>query len=204
MEPVKCMKNNRFANGGTYLLMLLLVITQLFACDRRKDDPGWDYFPDMAYSQAYETNSEHPVLNGGKTMLTPVKGTVSRNAEFFPYDKTPEDLQRAGEELYNPLGVNDTVLARGKYMYENMCMNCHGASGDGKGFLFTSGKYPFPPASLIAERALRRKDGELYHIISVGYGVMGAHNSQISPDDRWSIIHYLNMVIQHTDSLDKK
>lgn len=204
MEPVKCMKNNRLISSAASLLALLMLGLLLFACDRRKDDPGWDYFPDMAYSRAYETNSANPVLKSKQTMLAPVMGTVARNAEYFPYEKTPEDLLRAGKELANPAALTDSTLASGKYYYENMCMNCHGASGDGKGFLFTSGKYPFPPASLLAERALKRTNGELYHIITLGYGVMGAHGGQLRPAQRWDIIQYINEVIQHNDSIAKK
>jgi hypothetical protein len=53
-----------------------------------------------------------------------------------------------------------------------------------------------PPASLIAERALNRSEGELFHSITVGFGVMGAHGSQITEQDRWKIVHYIREDLQ--------
>jgi len=39
-------------------------------------------------------------------------------------------------------------------------------------------------------------DGEIYHVITSGYGVMGAHGSQIIPDDRWKIVLYVKDILQ--------
>jgi hypothetical protein len=85
-------------------------------------------------------------------------------------------------------------------MYIRYCDICHGETGEGDGFLFTSGKYLLPPASLTAERALNRSDGELFHAITVGFGVMGAHGSQIQVDDRWKIVHYIREELQQAGS----
>ena len=75
-------------------------------------------------------------------------------------------------------------------------MNCHGENGDGKGFLFTSGKYPYPPASLINEKVKNVPDGEIFHVITVGWGIMGAHGPLIQPDDRWKIVLYIRNSLQ--------
>ena len=97
---------------------ILLVITIFFvACDRHRNHPGWDYFPDMFYSTAYETYSTNPNFHDGKTMRTPVEGTVSR--EHIPLDYTidPADRIRAGIELINPLESSMEVINRGKKVY---------------------------------------------------------------------------------------
>jgi hypothetical protein len=35
------------------------------------------------------------------------------------------------------------------------------------------------------------KDGEIFHTITVGYGSMGAHGSQIKAEDIWSLVLYV-------------
>jgi cytochrome c len=82
-------------------------------------------------------------------------------------------------------------MDRAKLMYDRFCLLCHGDIGNGQGNLFTSGKYPIPPASYKAERAMQKTDGQLFHNIRVGFGVMGAYGPQISVDDSWQLVNYI-------------
>ena len=184
-----------------YPLFFLFILT-LASCERTRNDPGYTYFPDMAYSRAYETFSENPVFSDGKTMRDPVPGTIPREMVPFPYEKTDEDLARAGRELINPLKPTEENLARGKEMFERMCQQCHGEKGDGQGYLYTSKLYNYPPGVLTAAQAVNRPDGEIYHIITVGRNVMGAHGPLIRPEDRWKIVMYVR-VLQHNAQQDK-
>ena len=40
------------------------------------------------------------------------------------------------------------------------------------------------------------KDGAIYHSITVGYGIMGAHGGMIRPEDRWKIILHIRENLQ--------
>ncbi len=42
-------------------------------------------------------------------------------------------------------------------------------------------------------------DGEIFHVISVGWGIMGAHASQISQEDRWRITAYVKNRLQKVE-----
>ncbi|MBL7970286.1 MAG: cytochrome c, partial [Prolixibacteraceae bacterium] len=106
-----------------------------------------------------------------------------------------EDRVKAGKELVNPLAANEQNLARGKQVFTVYCSTCHGDTGDGKGFLFTSKKYPFPPASLLSDKIRNNPEGEIYHVITVGFGVMPQHGSQVRPDDRWKVAMYIKNVL---------
>jgi mono/diheme cytochrome c family protein len=174
----------------------IALLLNLTGCDRDNNHPGYDYFPDMAYSQAYETNSVNPNFKDGKTMREPVKGTISRDFIAYPYQKTDANRLLAGKTLSNPLEANAQNIERGKEVYLSFCIHCHGDLGDGKGHLFTSGKYPFPPKSLITDRMKAVPDGEIYHVITVGFGIMGAHGSQIRPEDRWKTVLYIRKELQ--------
>ncbi|MFC2112409.1 c-type cytochrome [Bacteroidota bacterium] len=169
----------------------LLIVLLASACDRDRKHPGWDYFPDMAYSNAYETYSPNEVYKDGKTLQAPVEGTISRDALPFAYGPSLEERTRAGKELINPLEGTELNIARGKEVYTVFCSSCHGDMGDGKGQLFTSGVYKYPVRTLVSDEMLKRPDGEIYHTITLGFGVMGAHGFMIRPEDRWKAIMYV-------------
>lgn len=165
------------------------------SCDRSRNTTGWEYFDDMAHSAAYETYSPNPVFADGKTMRNPVEGTIPLGLQPYLYEKTDEDRVKAGLALINPFEHNKQNLERGKQVYAIFCTSCHGDQGDGKGFLYTSKKYPFPPANLLSDKIRTNPEGEIYHVISVGFGVMPQHGSQVRPEDRWKLAMYIKEVL---------
>ncbi|SHF64416.1 quinol:cytochrome c oxidoreductase monoheme cytochrome subunit [Mariniphaga anaerophila] len=165
------------------------IVILFSSCDNNRNEPGWSFFNDMEHSQAYETWSENPNLPEGKTMTGPVEGTVAIHEHAFGFVRTPEDELKAAS-LTNPV-ANDFNRERAQLKYEQYCIVCHGEKGDGKGHLFTSGKYPIPPANYHAERAMEKTDGQLFHNIRIGFGVMGAHGPQLSVDDTWQLVNYI-------------
>lgn len=113
--------------------------------------------------------------------MGPVEGTVATHEHAFNFEKTPEDELKAAS-LKNP-PADDFDLERAKQKYDQYCLICHGENGDGQGHLFTSGKYPIPPSNCHVERAMNKTDGQLFHNIRAGFGVMGAHGPQLSVED---------------------
>ena len=178
------------------LLPALFLILLISSCDRTRSSTGWDYMPDMYYSEAYESFTPNENFSDGLTMRTPPEGTVPRGMVPNPYEKTDEDRILAGKETSNPIELSKSVVSEGKQLYEVFCTLCHGENGDGQGYLYTSKRYPYPPASLVNEKVNGLPDGEIFHAITVGYGVMGPHGAMIPQDDRWKIIHYLREELQ--------
>jgi len=175
---------------------LALSAVVLVSCDRTRIQKGYEYFPDMGHSLAYETYARDTAINGGITMLTPVVGSIPREMIPYQYPATPEGRLLAGKELVCELNPDEANLARGKEMFTIYCQNCHGAAGKGDGHLYTSGKYPMQPASLVSERMLAAPIGEVYHVITMGWNTMGAHGPQIRPNDRWMIALYVKNILQ--------
>jgi mono/diheme cytochrome c family protein len=174
-----------------------LAILVIFAsCDRDRNTTGWQYFDDMVKSPAYETYTPNPNFADGRTMRNPVEGTIPLNFQPYLYEKNDTDRVIAGKELVNPFKPTAENLERGKQVYNVFCVSCHGETGDGKGFLFTSGKYPFPPKTLLSEKIRNNPEGEIFHVITVGFGVMPQHGSQVRPDDRWKVAMYVKEVLQ--------
>lgn len=165
------------------------------SCDRDRNTTGWQYFDDMAQSPAYETYSPNPNFADGKTMRNPVEGTIPVGYQPYLYEKNDTDRVEAGLALINPYESNAKNLERGKLVYNVYCTSCHGDQGDGKGFLFTSKKYPYPPANLLTDKIRNNPEGEIYHVITVGFGVMPQHGSQVRPEDRWKVAMYIKEVL---------
>ncbi len=178
------------------IIPITIALMVAVSCDRTRSSTGWDYMPDMYYSNAYETYTPNPNFADSKTMRTPVEGTIPREMIPFPYQKTDADRVAAGKALVNPLEATEENLERGEKAYGIYCIDCHGPLGDGKGYLFTSGRYPYPPGNLISDKVKALRDGEIYHSITVGYGIMGAHGAMIRPEDRWKIILHLRENLQ--------
>ncbi len=166
------------------------------SCDRTRIQKGYEYFPDMAHSLAYETYAPSKGAKNGITMQMPVLGSIPREMIPYEYPATPEGRLQAGKELVCKLEASDTNLVRGKEMFVIYCQNCHGTAGKGDGHLYTSGKFTMQPASLISERMLAAPIGEVYHVITAGWNTMGAHGPQIRPDDRWKIALYVKNTLQ--------
>lgn len=177
------------------ILTVLATALLLGACDRDRNTTGWEYFDDMAHSAAYETYTPNPNFADGKTLRNPVEGTIPLGFEPYLYEKNDEDRLKAGMELKNPFLPTDQNLERGKQVYQIYCTTCHGDYGDGKGFLFTSKKYPYPPANLLSDKVKKGPEGEIYHVVTVGFGVMPQHGSQVRPEDRWKVAMYIKKVL---------
>lgn len=172
-------------------IIFFTLFLSLFSCSRNKETRGYEYVGDMSKSVAYETYSGSNVFNDGKSALQPVKGTIPREMVPYTYENDDAGLKKAGLELKNPLEAKAEFLVEGKELYDIFCLNCHGENGDGKGFLFTSEKFPIEPNSLIDEKTQNRPDGEIYHVIVHGGAAMGSFASQIKPMNRWKIILHI-------------
>jgi len=180
-------------------IILLFFISAFISCDRDRNHPGHSYFPDMAESRAYESYTANPNFTDSITARLPVKGTIPRGTLPYTLEKSDENRAFAGENLTNPILINDENLKIGKEKYEIFCIYCHGEVGDGQGYLVTSGRYPYQAANLLSDKMEKAPDGEIFHVISVGWGIMGAHASQISQEDRWRITAYVKNKLQKVE-----
>ncbi len=180
-------KNKGFLN---YCGIIVLCFLQ-FSCETDRNKRGYEYSPEMVYSRAYETYAPNKNYSDGKTAQPPVLGTIPRHMIPYQYPKTSEGLKLAGLKLINPFEPNEDNIARGKIEYDVFCANCHGFDGKGDGNLYTSGKYPSEPPSLLTQEMMDMPDGKYYHTMTVGSAIMGSFASLIRPQDKWKIILYI-------------
>jgi mono/diheme cytochrome c family protein len=186
--------SNALKNGAVFTL--LFGIFTLSSCDYNRRTTGWQYFDDMAQSEAYETYTPNSNFADGKTLQPPVEGTIPRGIIPYAFEKTDEDRALAATTLVNTIESTPVNLKQGERMYGIYCMNCHGEKGDGLGNLYVNKKYPYPPASLLSETMMANPEADIYHVITVGHGIMAEHGSIIQPDDRWKISMYIKKELQ--------
>ena len=177
--------------GNLLLLLLFLGSLGLHAVvGRDLTKRNYEIMPDMAHAVAYQTYSPNRNFADGKTLQAPEAGTIPRGLLPLHYRPTPEDAIRAGAELHNEFSAADLrVQERGAFIYANYCRMCHGPQGKGDGPVPQRG-VPLPP-SLLADKAVQMKDGQLFHIVTYGQGNMPAHAAQLSRDDRWQVVLHL-------------
>jgi len=175
------------------VLLPLVSLASLAHCAGETASPGWEYMPDMVHSVAYDTFAPNPLNPNRQTLRQPVPGTVPRGHRPFPYGPEPEEAARAARELRNPFLESPEVLARGQDLYRTFCQPCHGAGGAGDGPV--TKKFPPPPA-YTSTRVKDLPPGHLYHVISRGKGRMPPYASQISPDDRWRLVAWVQRLQQ--------
>ena len=118
--------------------------------------------------------------------MEPQPGSVAVAETPYPYAQNEAD--RAGLELVNPLEPTPGVLAHGRFVYENVCITCHGPTGSGDGHVATL--FPKPP-SLMTQKVRDWPDGQLFHRPMRGQNSMPSHSRQVSAGDAWAVIHYI-------------
>lgn len=125
----------------------------------------------------------------GASMRPPVPGTVAigelrENAALFT------GRSADGQFVATiPVTVDDTLLERGRQRYAIYCQPCHDARGDGRGILFQRGNVP--TASFHQEKILKYPDGQIFDVITNGFGLMSGYRWPIPPADRWAIIAHV-------------
>ena len=181
-------------------LAFISVVVLLSSCGG-DSDPGYEFMPNMYRSPSLETYGEN-TINGMNAQL-PVEGTIARGHLLtFNYDGTLEGYLLAGKEAVNPIENNKKTRAEGKALYGMFCEHCHGETGTGDGTIKHAIYSAVPHYN--DEKLLRRcnlpmcdlKAGHIFHTITFGLNAMGPHATQITENERWKIVLYVQEELQ--------
>ncbi len=197
-------------NKIQFFILFLAVSSVFVACQKSPNDPGTEYAPQMYVSKPYEPLSQvkkNDINPKGLNMREPAEGSIPRrrfNTNFLVEDSTggviravdymvyndiaPTDYETAAATLKNPYPHTETVIKEGKVLYNRFCYPCHGEKGDGKGPVAELYK---GVANLKGSAYTVLPQGHIFHVITHGKGRMWPHGSQLSPDERWKVVHYV-------------
>lgn len=146
--------------------------------------------PDMVHSIAYEAGTVNPIFKDGKTNQLPPEGSVALGKYIYPFENTAEGYT-ASIQNKNPFTfTKEQVDGEGKKLYTVYCSVCHGEAGDGQGHLVQIGKFP-PPPTYLSGALLTLPEGQRYHTLMYGKGLMGSYASQLDHKERWLVLDYV-------------
>ena len=183
-------------------LAFISVVVFLSSCGG-DSDPGYEFMPNMYRSPSLETYGEN-TINGMNAQL-PVEGTIARGHLLtFNHEGNLEGYLLAGKEAVNPIKDNKKTRAEGKALYGMFCEHCHGATGTGDGTIKHAIYSAVPHYN--DEKLLRRagvpmnelKAGHMFHAITYGLNAMGPHASQVTEEERWLIVNYVQQELQNS------
>jgi mono/diheme cytochrome c family protein len=202
--------------NSIYALLMAGTCYGLTSCGAGVDNPGYEYAPQMYNSVAYEPLNQIDNEQEGAWLSTredgkgefynsnvnnphkmnmrePVANTVPRTKDgSLPYRLKAFELEEAAK-IPNPVALTPDVLAQGKVLYNQYCIACHGANGEGDG---KAGLVVGGVANLKGGAYINLPEGHIFHVIMKGKGRMGAHGSQIPQERIWKIVHYVKQEIQ--------
>lgn len=96
---------------------------------------------------------------------------------------------------------SEPVVERGRSIYEQRCLECHGAEGRGDGV-----KAPFlspRPGNLVSAATSAKSDKDLLKVIANGRPrtAMPAWKDQLSEEDQQAVLQYLRSLVRFTRPL---
>lgn len=165
-------------NSSIILIVFVLVNVAFLSCQQK-----------MADQPKYKPLEASSFFEDGASSRTLIKETVPRGhlrADKVFYEGKDKDGNFVSEV---PVTVDLATLKRGQERYNISCSPCHGYTGYGDGMVVRRG---FPKAaSFHEERFANYPAGQLFQVISEGFGVMPGYAYQIDVKDRWAIIAYI-------------
>jgi mono/diheme cytochrome c family protein len=88
-----------------------------------------------------------------------------------------------------PFRVDAAVMARGRERFDIFCSPCHGRTGQGDGMVVRRG-FRRPP-TFHQDRLRNAPAGQLFDVITNGFGAMPDYAAQVRAEDRWAIVAYI-------------
>lgn len=128
---------------------------------------------------------ERATLYAASFAVVMIGGVLYTRATLAP------PLTQDARALRNPFPPDSASIARGREVYEQQCVSCHGVNGRGDGPLAATLRPR--PADFRVHMAAGHTDGELFTWLSKGVPgtAMPAFEGQLSETDRWHVINYI-------------
>ncbi|GAB4489701.1 MAG: hypothetical protein Fur0016_07600 [Anaerolineales bacterium] len=95
----------------------------------------------------------------------------------------------------NPVPADAVSIERGRVLFTQNCVQCHGPAGEGNGVI--GGALVNPPANLTSDVVQNKADGALF--LTLSNGILGANgqirmpalNENLTVRDRWDVVNYI-------------
>lgn len=160
----------------------LLGCTGAFACN-----VDLERMLDQKKAEPFEAST---VFSDGKAMRMPPAGTVAYNARLGPSELV-SGLTREGRYVERiPISIDAARLGRGEQRFQIFCRACHGALGDAESPVADAMELR-KPVTLLDPHIVALPPGQIYRVISEGFGLMPSYAGQLAIEDRWAVVAYV-------------
>jgi hypothetical protein len=161
----------------------------------RTDETRIQIFQDMDNQPRYNPQAPSAIFADGRAMRPEIPGTVARGR--LDENEAVHRGQINGEWVTDiPLPITEPFVRRGQERFGIFCATCHGLNGAGTGpthqraVKLGEPKW-VPPTSLLSDQVRERPVGHVFNTITHGIRNMAAYGPQITPEDRWAIVAYI-------------
>ena len=163
-------------------LLLLPVMLSAAACgDTTIFDP-------MERQPKFKAFAANPQFEDGRAMRQPPAGTVPRERQTLRPEMTLGQARDGQVVGAIPVPVTRELLETGRAKFEIHCAVCHGLLGDGVSPVATQMSLR-PPPNL--HKLKNPGAGHIFQVISNGFGLMAGYAAELTPQDRWAVIAYV-------------
>lgn len=105
------------------------------------------------------------------------------------YSQSTWKAPKSANEIKNPLEYDAVATKKGKKMYTQLCVICHGAKGKGDGL---AGAALNPkPAKFNTNLFITQTDGAIFWKLSEGRPPMAPYKDILTEAERWQLINYI-------------
>ncbi len=145
-------------------------------------------FDPMERQPKFRPFSANSQFEDGRAMRIPPSGTVPRETVTMRPELT-QGRDRSGKVIDTiPVPVTQELMNTGRARFEVYCAVCHGLVGDGVSMVATQMSLR-PPPNL--HQVQNRSPGYTYQVIAEGFGLMPSYAAQLSTQERWAVVAYL-------------
>jgi len=113
----------------------------------------------------------------------------------FAHEKTGWIAPESAKKMKNSVKPTKASVQKGKEIYEKKCTLCHGDKGDGKGPA-AAGLNP-KPTNFQDSHGQKMTDAEHFWKITTGRGPMPSYEKDLTAEERWHVINYINTFTKH-------
>lgn len=184
------------------IFLALAAAVFLAGCNIDKSQPNIEVIQDMMESPSLKPQEYDKGGPNDGAMRIPPEGT--QPIGFEPY-KYPTDFTAAAGNK-NPMAGNfsEDVLKTGLKYYTIQCSICHGANGEGGMTNNSIGeKMALKPPAMTTDKIKNWTDGQIYHVVTMGQGVMGPYAAHIPQKYRWQVVNYVRHLQGKSKGQDK-
>ena len=177
-----------------FVVLCACCVTAVAACRPPEAREARD-FERMRRQQRYDPYDRSGFFANGAAMQVPPAHTVARDGSL---DATGQPMsvafltgRSAGAFVAQPpIAVDDGLIAAGGRQFAISCAPCHGPGGFGGGTIAPNLVEKRPP-SLRSAPVSTLPAGQLFAVITDGFGAMPPYGWQLTPAQRWAVTAYV-------------